>query len=352
MKPVFPDLIGNDSLRNRIASGILSDRLGHAYLLEGAFGFGKHTFAKNIAAAASCSHRGDDGYPLPCRECPSCRKIFAGESPDVIYVNRGEKATLGVDAIRQMHADVWIAPNDLEQKVYIIEDAQAMTPQAQNAFLLILEEPPAYVRFFLLSDGSAPLLETVRSRVQTLRMQPIRPDLLAEHLVQTEDAARQLARSAPEEFSELISAAEGSVGRAKVLLDPKLRKPVLDCRNTARKFALLASSGRDEAAAIELLSEFGTRREDAIAKLGATALCIRDLLLLKQSENAGLCFYRDREEATEIAYRFTTPELLRIAEKIDEATDALQRNANLRLTMIRLALETGLLYKSDSNGDR
>ena len=348
MKPVFTDLIGNERLRDRIAGSILSERLGHAYILEGAPGSGRHTIARDLIAAASCLHRREDGYPLPCRACPSCKKIFAGESPDVITVSRGEKATLGVDAIRTIHADVWIAPNDLEQKVYLIEDAQTMTVQAQNAFLLILEEPPPYVRFLLLSDGSAPLLETVRSRAQTYRTEPLSAAQLADALIRTEPAAKPLRNSSPQEFDELVCAANGSLGQAKALLDPKLRKPILEIRQTARTLAQALCSARNSTAAFSLLSEFGPKREDAVARLTAALLCIRDLLLLKQTEQAPLCFYRDRDEATGIAYRFTAPELIRVAGQIDLAIDALRRNANLRLTMIRFAIGTGLLRSADA----
>ncbi len=343
MKPAFTDLIGNQRLKERLCDDICSDRFGHAYILEGPAGFGKHSFALRIAAALACRHRAEDGYPLPCGECPACRKILSGNSPDVITVGRGDKATLGVDAIRAMHVDVLIAPNDQEDKVYIIEDAQTMTVQAQNAFLLILEEPPAYVRFLLLTDGSAPLLETVRSRAQTQRIEPVPEEELAEWLVRTEPAAKILRNGNPAEFGELIAAAGGSVGRAKDLLDPKKRRSILDERETARAFAELAASHRGSAAVVSFLADFGQKRDEAISRLSATLSCVRDLLLLKQTENAPLCFFHDREEACNLAYRFTSPELLRYAGGISEAIESLRRNANLRLTLVQFAMQTGLL---------
>ena len=343
MKPAFTDLIGNDALRARLGEEIRSDRFGHAYILEGPAGTGKHTLALDIAAALACAHRTEDGYPVPCRECPACRKILSGNSPDVIFINRADKATLGVDAIREMRTDVLIAPNDLDHKIYVIEDAQTMTAQAQNAFLLILEEPPVYVHFLLLTDGSAPLLETVRSRAPTLRTDPIPESDLAAYLAANEPAARILKNNDPAEFDELVSASAGSVGRAKQLLDPKQRRAILDEREAARTFVRLAADRRGSAAALAFLNSFGTKREEAIARFSVMLVCVRDLALLKQTENAPLCFFHDREEACSIAYRFTAPELLRIAAGIDEATDALRRNANLRLTLTRFAMRVGLL---------
>ena len=343
MKPAFTDLIGNERLRDRLRDGICADRLGHAYILEGPVGSGKHAFAIRIAAALACLHRTEDGYPLPCGECPTCRKILSGNSPDVITVGRGDKATMGVDVIRGMHADVYIPPNDQNDKVYIIEDAQTMTVQAQNAFLLILEEPPAYVRFLLLTDGSAPLLETVRSRAPIYRIEPVPAEPLADYLVRTEPAAKSLQNGNPEEFAELVAASGGSIGRAKTLLDPKKRRIILDEREAARAFAELAASHRGNAPVLAFFAGFGQKREEAIARFSEMLVCIRDLAALKQTETAPLCFFHDREEACSLAYRFTTPELLRISDEISEAIENLRRNANLRLTLSRFAIKTGLL---------
>ena len=343
MKPAFTDLIGNERLKSRLCEVISADRLGHAYIIEGPAGSGKHALALRIAAALACAHRSDDDYPLPCMECPACRKILSGNSPDVIFIGRGDKATIGVDAIREMHTDVLIAPNDNEDKVYIIEDAQTMTPQAQNAFLLILEEPPAYVRFLLLTDGSAPLLETVRSRAQTIRTEPIPVDMLADYLVRTESAAKILRNANPDEFDELLAASGGCVGQAKALLDPKHRRAILDDREIARTFAHLAASRREGASVLSFLASFGQKRDEAISRLLTVQVSVRDLALLKQTENAPLCFFHDREEACSLAYRFTSPELLRFSDAVSEAIDSLRRNANLRLTLMRFAMQTGLL---------
>ena len=118
MKPAFPDIKGNDALRRLLGDDICSGRLSHAYILEGPRGSGKHMLALRIAAALACEKRRQDGVPLPCMTCPACEKIFNGNSPDFIFLNRGEKATFGVEAIRSLHTDVHIAPNELDTKLY------------------------------------------------------------------------------------------------------------------------------------------------------------------------------------------------------------------------------------------
>ena len=88
----------------------------------------------------------------------------------------GDRKTLGVEAIRAITDSIYIAPNDLEVRIYLIPEADTMTPQAQNALLKTLEEPPSGVYFFLLSENSANLLQTISSRAPSIKMQrlPIR----------------------------------------------------------------------------------------------------------------------------------------------------------------------------------
>lgn len=343
MKPAFADMVGNEALRERLRDDILSDRLSHAYIIDGAAGTGKHMLALRIAAALACENRSRDGLPLPCAECASCRKILSGNSPDVIPVSRGDKATLGVEAVRHMHTDVYVAPNELDCKCYLIEDAHLMTVQAQNAFLLTLEEPPPYVCFLLLCESTVSLLETVRSRAPTLRLEPIPPDTIRAYLLRTEPAAKALAQQNAEELRELIAASGGSIGCAKQLLDPKQRKPILDRRENARAFVRLASARRNSAAVLSFLGTMGQKREEIIAQMNVILLCVRDLLACRYTDCAPLCFFADREEAATLCCRFSAPELLRLCDCIKAATDRLALNANVRLTLTGFAVDAGLL---------
>lgn len=343
MKTAFPDIVGNERLRARLADGILSGTLSHAYLIEGAAGTGKHSLALRIAAALSCEKKTVDGSPLPCGTCPACRKILSGNSPDVLYVNKKDKATLGVEAVREMHSSVYVAPIESETKVYIIEEAHLMTLQAQNAFLLTLEEPPAYVLFLLLAESAEPLLETIRSRAPTLRTAPIPPALMEEALCNSHRTAKALREENPVEFRELIAASSGSLGRAATLLDARLRRPILAERDCARRFIRLCGSRHNSAAVLSFLAELGQKREEITAQLNVILLALRDLLLCKQSDNAPLCFFADRDEARNEAYRFSSPELLRLCSGISETVERLRRNANVRLALTEFAVGAGLL---------
>ena len=343
MKQPFSEIVGNRALRERLAAEITGGSFPHAYIIEGAFGTGKHTLARLIAAALSCEQRQDGTQPLPCGVCPSCRRILGGHSTDLIYKNRGTKATFGVDEIREIRTDVYIAPNDGEVKVYVLEEADLLTQQAQNAFLLTLEEPPPYVVFLLLCENASLLLETVRSRAPTLRTEPIPPQQIEDYLCKTNADAAALRASSPSEFAEIVAASNGSIGRALELLDPVTRRPILAKRHAARELAWLCAERRSSVEALKLLHSLGKRREDLLENLAAVEVCLRDLLLFKQTENAPLCFFTDREEAGALAYRFTTPELLRLCETVMTAEEQLRRNANVRLTVTALAVGAGLL---------
>lgn len=343
MRPILTDIVANERLRARLGDELGAGKLSHAYILSGERGFGKHTLARHLTAALACERQKDSHTPLPCQKCPACRKILEGNSPDVIYINRGDKATLGVDPIRELRQDVYIPPNDLSVKVYIIEEAHLMTPQAQNAFLLTLEEPPAYVLFLLLCENASLLLETVRSRAPTLRLEPVPKEQILQYLRQNVPEARQMWESDRSSLEEIAVAADGSIGRALELLDPKLYAPLQERRELARTFANLCASPRNTGATMRFVNGLSQKRDELIEQCNAILLCLRDLLLCKQTDAAPLCFFSDREEATSLAYAFTTPALLSLCDSIGEAIERLRANANVRLTVISMAQQCNLI---------
>ena len=343
MRPILHDVIANNRLRARLGEELTAGKLSHAYILSGERGFGKHTLALHLAAALACENAKDTQKPLPCLTCPSCRKILSGNSPDIIYVNRKDKATLGIDPIRELRQDVYIPPNDLSVKVYIIEEAHLMTTQAQNAFLLTLEEPPSYVLFLLLCENPSLLLETIRSRAPVLRLEPVENALILKHICQTVPEAKRMWETDRAALEEIVVAADGSIGRALELLDPKLYKPLSDRREIARTFARLCASPKNTIETMRFLNGLGARRDELIEQMSIILVCLRDLLLLKQTENAPLCFFSDREEASSLAYSFTTPNLLTLCNSVSEATDRLRANANVRLTITAMAQACNLL---------
>ena len=160
-------LKGNHSLKEQLLPRLSGGVLGHALTLSGPAGSGKHTLAAILSRAMVCSGTGTK----PCGDCPACRKALAGIHPDIITVaplEEGKQIT--VDQVRQMRADAHIRPNEAPRKVYVIEQADQLRSEAQNAMLKLLGEGPAYAAFLLIAENPGGLLATVRSRCETLSL--------------------------------------------------------------------------------------------------------------------------------------------------------------------------------------
>lgn len=352
-------VIGNSALMERLDRDIRAGQLSHAYVLDGRLGSGRHTIARHICAAIACHNRpgqilasAEDsdqmGFfdldvppvpkeippdaPLPCWECPACRKVLEGICPDIHCIGRDGKASIGVEAIRFLRQDVLIPPNDLDTKVYIIEDAHTMTVQAQNALLLTLEEPPPYVLFLLLCDGADNLLETIRSRAPVLRTRPVPDEDIRTFLKERHCSLSEA------DLTAVLLRADGCIGQALTLADARAVKPVLKLRSLCDEFIGACAAKRyDKLPAV--LTGFGSKRDGVSDAIALSTLAVRDLVLLRHGENVKLKYYTDREAAEELASRFTTRSLLRIYRALGRASDSLEGNSNVRLTLMQLAVD-------------
>ena len=329
----FDALIGSDALRERLAKDVREGKLSHAYIIEGAYGSGKKTLARELAASLACTNR--QSGRIPCGSCLACRKVAEGKCPDIIRIDRGDKAGIGVDDVRFLRADVLTPPNDLDSKIYVIEDADTMTVQAQNALLLTLEEPPSYVLFLLLCQSATAMLETIRSRAPKLSLCPVPTEQIRAHLTATERAFAALSES---EREEILMIASGSVGRAKELLDAKERKPIMARRELALTFLEQQTGKWDSAAALSLMTRMGSKRDEIIPVLEYILIALRDLALLKRTENAPLCFYTDREKALATCDRTSLQVILSLTERVEACRRSLLRNANVKLALTTLLL--------------
>ena len=161
----FDTLLGNERLKENLENSLKKGHISHFYLISGPKGSGKHTLARLLAAAALC-----EGEDKPCLTCRSCRKVMAGVHPDFITVDDPEKKTVPVDLIRSAREDMFILPNEGKRKIYLFPRGQDMGIPGQNALLKVLEEPPEYGVFLLLTDNPEKLLPTIRSRGVALAM--------------------------------------------------------------------------------------------------------------------------------------------------------------------------------------
>ena len=338
----FEKIIGNHALKDRLTRDIESNSLSHAYIIEGPHGSGRHTIALTAVAAIACEQRPHSAN-IPCGKCANCRKILSGQAPDVSLISlEDDKASIGIEAIRHIKEDLHVAPNDIDVKVYIIDDADKLTVQAQNAFLLSLEEPPSYVLFFLICENSSLLLETVRSRAPTLRTERVGDKELENYLLSNDNRAREMKEQSPEDFNTLIKISAGCIGYALELLDGRRRKLIFDCRKVTMDIISMLSSP-NRASVFETIVSMGSKRQEISRQIVFLQLAIRDLLLLKKSDDVSLCFFDDRENAAELATHFTSNQLVELYDATVRALEDLERNANVRLTLISMMQNAKLI---------
>jgi len=210
----FEALLGNDQLKENLGASIAKGHISHFYLISGPIGSGKHTLARLLAAAILCRSEGK-----PCLHCTACRKVMDGNHPDFITVDDPEKKTVTVDLIREARADMYVQPNESEHKIYLFPRAQDMGLPGQNALLKVLEEPPAYGVFLLLTDNPDKLLPTVRSRCREIHMQPLPEDVLKEALT------RDFPKSGKEDIEAAMERSGGYLGQARALLETGVEVP-------------------------------------------------------------------------------------------------------------------------------
>ena len=204
----FDGLLGNARLKENLKGSLSRGHISHFYLISGPEGSGKRTLARLLSAAILC--RKPD---RPCLQCLSCRKVLGNSHPDLITVDDPEKKTVTVKLVREAREDMFVRPNEADHKIYVIPRAQDMRLEAQNALLKILEEPPQYGVFMLLTDNPDKMLPTIRSRCTELDLQPLSQEIMVPRL-------RELFPEAPREDLEAAMARSGGfLGQARKLLE-------------------------------------------------------------------------------------------------------------------------------------
>ena len=311
-------MLFNRTEKEKLLSEIASGKLSHAYLIEGGEGCGKTYFARFAAAAVLCT-----GDKPPCGKCPSCVKALAGSHPDLFYFSPDKKASMGVETVRDIKKSLFFMPNDGDRKVYIIDDAQKMTVQAQNALLKFIEEPPASVLFFIVADKKESLLPTVVSRTRIISLAPsdnadIRRFLMSES-----------KKSSGEQIDEAINMAEGSPGKALKLL----------CRDFSRQRQLcldfmpvLVSTSKSDAMAFLLSMKLNRDGVKEFFTLLMTALA--DVMNARFGRATRLL---SRDAAAEYAKSITDRKNAYLFDLATEAVVRAGENANINLLLMTFA---------------
>jgi DNA polymerase III subunit delta' len=322
----FSEILGQDRAVQALRAALRRGALHHAYLFAGPEGVGKGTTARLLAQAANCA--ADDGDA--CGDCPSCRKIARGVHPDVIVIERErDMAKAGrwepkggrtpsrdivVDQVREL-VDRRLALRRFEgrRRVVLLDPADAMNAQAQNALLKTLEEPPPDTTLVLVSSSADALLPTVRSRCLRLPFAPLPDDLVA---------ARLAAAGHPPEGVRLATTlAAGSLGKALALDADAMAERRRAVEEAA---ALVADDARPW---IAFAARHGSKRERAREVCDLLLVWLRDVLVRATAGEGAPLALADLEDATAAAARMGPEAALRRIEAVRRAIAALRHNS-------------------------
>lgn len=252
----FP-LAGNARIRGALTAAIESGRLPHAILIEGDKGTGRHTLAAFTARAAVC-----EGENKPCGECRGCRLEHAGTHPDIWTVAPEDgKKNITVAQIRSLRSEAYVKPHMSARRVFIIDMADTMNEQAQNALLKVLEEPPGSVLFILIAENKAALLDTVISRCTVLSLSPPEISEAEKYMVANTNYTA-------EQISPALKETGGNIGAALNLLSGSSS----DAVKAAEEFIRLMLSS-DELGMLKTSAKFEKNRTEADAFLKELKLC-------------------------------------------------------------------------------
>lgn len=322
----FRDIIGQEQIKEHLQNALEAGKISHAYILNGEKSSGKEFIAKVFAMALQCESEGIE----PCQECHSCRQALSENQPDIIRVQHEKPNSISVEDIRvQVNNDVAIKPYSSTYKVYIINEAEKMTPQAQNAILKTLEEPPAYAVILLLTSNINALLPTILSRCVVLNMRPVSDEQVRKYLME------QLR--IPDYKAEIcVAFARGNVGKAKTLASSEEFENVKNEALSLLKY-IQDMELREIIAAVKRINDYKLEISDY---LDIMAIWYRDVLLFKATNDVNHLIFREEIQALRrVASRSSYEGIECVLEALERAKLRLNANVNFELTMELLFLE-------------
>lgn len=321
----FADIIGQEQLKEHLQQAIAMKKVSHAYIINGERASGKEFIAGIFAMTLQCEKQSIE----PCMECHSCKQAVSRNQPDIIRVTHEKPNTISVDDVRQqINSDMGIMPYSSPYKIYIMNEAEKMTVQAQNALLKTLEEPPEYGIIFLLTTNVEALLPTILSRCVVLNMKPVKDDQAKEFLMrelQIPDYKAQVC----------VAFARGNLGKARLLATSEEFDNIKEDAVTLLKY-INDMDLNEVMAAIKRINEY---KMDINDYLDIIAVWYRDILLFKATSDANSLIFRDEiQYIKKRADKSTYEGIEIIIEALDKAKKRLNANVNFDLTIELLLL--------------
>ncbi len=326
----FADIIGQEQIKEHLQNALKRNKVSHAYIINGERSSGKEFVAKVFAAALQCENPDvSSDVPEPCGACHSCKQMASGNQPDVIYVSHEKPGTIGVEDIRtQINGTMAIKPYAGSRKVYIVNEGEKMTVQAQNALLKTLEEPPEYAVILILATNVEALLPTILSRCVVLNMKPVKDSQVKSFLMKT--------MQVPDYKAEVcVAFARGNIGKAKMLAVSEDFDRVKEEAVTLLKY-INDMEISEIVAAIKKINEY---KLDVNDYMDILAIWYRDVLLFKATHDVNHLIFREEiQYIRKVADRSTYEGIESVISALDKAKGRLNANVNFDLTMELLLL--------------
>lgn len=321
----FNEIVGHEQIIEHLKNAITMDKVSHAYIFNGPEYSGKMMLAEAFAMALQC----EEHNPESCMNCRSCKQAADRNQPDIIYVSHEKPNTISVDDIRQqLNNDIVIKPYSSKYKIYIVDEAEKMNPQAQNALLKTIEEPPAYAVIMLLTTNADSFLQTILSRCITLNLKSVKDETIRKHLM----SHYQI----PDYQADICTAfAQGNVGKAIQLASSddfnELKAAALQLLKRLEDIDLY-----ELGAAIKQIGEFKLKVQDYFDLM---MIWYRDILYFKATNDVNKLIFKDevydiKKQAATHSYQGIEA----IIEALQKAKVRLNANVNFDLVIELLLL--------------
>ena len=317
----FKLLLGHQKAKSLLQEAIARKKLGHAYLFRGPDGVGKKRAALTLAATLNCKNPMDHDA---CGRCSSCRKYGSFNHPDLLLISP-EGAAIKIGQVRELKRQLAFPPLEAETRVIILEDVHSMRREAANSLLKTLEEPAPNNLLILTADQAGEILSTILSRCQLIPFGPLNHEEMARVLMQENelDEAEAIA---------LAAVAEGSLGRAKMLLEENL----LSLRQEIIELFLFSQNDPAETVprVLRLSDKCAALKENTYELLALLRLWFRDLVLIAAGAPETSAANKDLSSCLHAAKtRWSISQLHQRFRLIDRAEKQLLRNCSRTLVL-------------------
>lgn len=316
----FGDIIGHEDIVKHFKSSIELGKVSHAYILNGEKGAGKKTLVSVVTKTLQC----EEGGPDPCGKCKSCLQVESGNQADIIWITHEKPNVISVDEIReQIVNDIQLKPYSSKYKIYVVPDAQMMNPQAQNALLKTLEEPPEYAIVMLLADNVNKFLPTILSRCIVLNFKPVNELSVMDYLVNQLDIDQEKARFCTD-------FAQGNLGKAVRLAISTDYKEIKE--TSIRLLRNIQDMEMDDI--IQAVKNMGKYKLDITDYIDIMTMWFRDILMVKISNSPNKIIFKNefstmKKQASKMSYEGVE----KILEAMDKLKIRLEANVNFDIAM-------------------